>query len=234
MDDPQIGVVFVSWCVPEHRLRDHFEWNDSIYRSAGACVFAVTDREYNLPDYAQCVIFPETRLPLHKGQRRFSLTRTKNAGLRAAIAAGCDPIICSDVDICFEPDAWGDALAVTDLTAAVPVYRMSHSAERSKRADAYDLAELATGTVTMTAANWRKIHYCERQWGYGCDDGYIVEKITDAKIDIIRLGCVYHMAHIDGTPQEEFNEKAPRVDHWNRDSGLNPENFRRNARFQRR
>ena len=177
MGKRKIGVVFVSYCVPEHRLFDHFVWNSSIYREDDVRVFAVTDKEYALPDYAECVIFPEERLPMRQGQRRFSLTRTKNAGLRAAITAGYEVVICSDVDISFEPEAWDAALNVTAKTAAVPIYRMSESAVWTRRADAYLTAKLATGTVTMTAENWQRANFCEQQYGYGCDDGLILERI---------------------------------------------------------
>jgi len=224
-----LGVVFVSWQIPEHRLRDHFAWNERLYRPGGVRVFAVTDREYEVPDYARCVIFPKTRLPIFGGRYRFALTRTKNAGIRAAIAAGCSPIICSDVDIAFEPAAWMAALATTDRTAAVPLYRMSLSSQWAERENSYEEAPLAEGTITMTAHNWERIQYCERQWGYGGDDGTIIDRIAhaDPPIRITRVGHVYHMAHVDGACQKEF---CGRTDHWNRDNGLNPENFRRNAR----
>ena len=231
--EPRVGVVFASWQVPEHRLADHFCWNWLLYRKSGAMVFAVTDREYYVPDYAECVILPEGALPVIRAIRRFSLTRAKNAGLQAAIAAGCDPIICTDVDMVLEPEAWKAAIEVTEGTAAVPIYRMSHSDQWDMREHAYDIAVKATGTVTMTAANWQRIHFCDEQWGYGCDDGLIVERIHAATphIDVERIGHVYHMAHDPGSPQVEFDKKNPRTDHWNRASGLNPENFARNGRL---
>lgn len=229
----QVGVVFVSYRVPEYRLQNHFRWNALFYDQPGVCVFVVTDREYELPDYAECVIFPESRLPIHKGQRIFALTRTKNAGVRAAIEAGCDPIICSDLDICFEREAWRAAVAVTDENAAVPLYRMSESAHYDTRAEAFVEAPLAEGTVTMSAANWKRCHFNERQKGYGGDDGTLIRTIADADppIHIERGGYVYHMAHRHGANQTEFEGRA---DHWNRDNGFNPENFKRNARFGQR
>ncbi len=228
--ESQPAVVFVSWRVPERRLQDHFAWNDAIYRRDNVRVFPVTDQPYDVPEYAECVIFPEDKLPLHQGQRRFALTRTKNAGIRAAIAAGCDPIVCSDVDISFELEAWQAAMAVTDQTAAVPIYRMSTSSIYFDRETEYETAILAEGTITMTAANWGRVQYCEAQWGYGGDDGTIVSGISKARplIRVTRAGHVYHMAHVDGSCQKEFQG---RTDHWNRTNGLNPDNFRHNARY---
>lgn len=233
----KIGVVLVSWKIPEQRLQAHFSWNALLYGETGATVFVVTDREYDLPRCAKCVVFPEDRLQRHRGKRMFSLTRTKNAGIKAAIQAGCDPIICTDVDVAFEPDAWERGLAVSTAdvpTAFLPVCRMSWSSDWGKRRDKYVLAEGATGIIVMTAADWGRVSFCEEQWGYGGDDGVVLQRIVDAGIHIDRAGVTYHMAHIDGTPQKEFNAANPRTDHWNRENGLNPDNMAMNNQVGRR
>lgn len=230
----KIGVVLVSWQIPEQRLQAHFRWNALLYGETGATVFVVTDREYDLPRYAKCVVFPEDRLPRHRSKRVFSLTRTKNAGIKAAIQAGCDPIICTDVDVAFEPDAWERGLAVSTAdvpTAFNPVCRMSWSSNWDKRLNKYTTAEGATGIIVMTAADWGRVSFCEKQWGYGGDDGAVVKRILAVGIRIDRGGLVYHMAHKNGTPQKEFDATNPRTDHWNRGNGLNPENFGHNNRF---
>ena len=226
-----IGIVFPSWRIPEHRLRDHFSLNAKWYNSTDVRVFAVTDREYEIPEYAECVIFPEDRLPVKRGKRRFSTTRCRNAGIQAARQAGCDRILCTEVDIAFEQEAWDAACSVSDQ-AAVPYCRMSLSSKWDNREASWVCAPKATGTVTMTAANWGTVRYSEKQWGYGCDDGLILTRIVAQRIRVNRAGYIYHMAHIDGTPQTEFNKENPRTDHWNRKSGFNPDNFRRNGRIK--
>lgn len=227
-----IGVVFPSWRIPEHRLQDHFAWNASFYLASGAKVFVVTDREHEVPGYAQCVIFSEEKLPVIAGRRRFATTRCRNVGIRAAIAAGCDPIICTEVDIAFQREAWKAMVAVTfqlEPTACVPYCRMSLSSEWERREDKWLCAPEATGTVTMAAENWGYVSYSEEQWGYGCDDGLMVTRIEARGIKVVRTGYIYHMAHVDGAEQKEFHG---RCDHWNRASGFNPENFNHNLQFR--
>ncbi len=224
---PSIAVVFPSYRIPEHRLRDHFEWNSQLYIGSGAKVFVVSDREYDVPDYATCVIFPEEKLPIRKKRQVFATTRLRNMGIRTAIESGCDVVICTDVDICFESEAWESLLAVADGVASIPYCRMSYADNMVRRKDKWIPADLATGTVSMTAANWGKVQYCEDQVAYGCDDGRLQMGIEEAGICEDRTGHIYHIAHVDGVEQKEFRG---RCDHWNRENGFNPENFRGNCR----
>jgi len=227
-----IAVVFGCYRLPEERLQAHLEWNASFYSGSGARLFVVTDREYPLPPFAECVVFPEENLPLVGGVRRFATTRCRNAGIRAAIAAGCGLITCTDVDISFEPEAWEAALAVGPCgvpTAAVPYCRMSESSEWARRERSWIDAEFATGTVTMTADQWRVIQYDESQHGYGYDDSRMLHRIAAQGVSVLRTGYVYHVAHVDGANQKEHHG---RNDHWNRANGFNPQNFRHNRRRQ--
>lgn len=232
-DSTRFGIVFPSWRIPETRLQDHFVWNARYYNSAPCRVFVVADREYDLPDYAECVIFPEDKLPILNGIRRFATTRCRNAGIQAAIAAGCDPIMCTEVDIAFEPKAWDLAsFGVpnwTSRTALVPHCRMSYSSDWHHREDHWIAAPLATGTVTMKAKHWGEVSYCEQQWGYGCDDGLFLKRLAKRDMKVRRTGYIYHIAHVDGAEQREFHGRG---DHWNRASGFNPSNFRHNGTFE--
>jgi len=222
-----IGVAFPSYRIPEHRLRNHFAWNALLYRADSVHVFAVTDREYAVPEYAECVIFPERCLPMHDGRRRYSTTRCRNAGIRAAIDAGCEVIVCTDVDICFELEAWESLLAVRHGIAAVPYCRMAASSDPAKRESKWIFDEWATGTVAMVAEHWRKIQYSRNQWGYGDDDGAILDLMQKRGVQLTRDGHIYHIAHTDGANQLNFGGRS---DYWNRDNGFNPDNFSRNRR----
>jgi hypothetical protein len=226
-----IGVVFPSYRIPEHRLRDHFAWNERFYRE-GVRVFAVTDKQYDVPPYAKCVVFPEEQLPLIDGMRVFATTRCRNAGIRTAIGANCDPIIVTDVDISFEPVAWRAMLTVTESkmpTAQIPYCRMSETNDWYSRHNLPSVfAPKATGTISMRSVDWGRVSYCEEQWAYGCDDGLIMTRIANAGIRIQRAGEIYHMAHVDGSCQKEFDG---RDDHWNRANGFNPDNFQHNLKF---
>ncbi|MFZ2253213.1 MAG: hypothetical protein WAW13_03520, partial [Minisyncoccia bacterium] len=88
-------------------------------------------------------------------------------------------------------------------------------------------AELATGTVTMSAREWGRIQYDERQTEYGYDDSKMLQQIAAAGVSVLRKGIIYHMAHVDGANQREHQG---RDDHWNRASGFNRPNFRQNRR----
>jgi len=227
-----IGVAFPSYRIPEHRLRDHFAWNERFYRDC-VRVFAVTDREYDVPSFATCVLFPEERLPVIDGIPRFATTRCRNAGIRAAMDANCNPIIVTDVDIAFEAMAWNAMKNViwNDFhVAEIPFCRMSTTSNWSNRHSAnFVFAKKATGTISMRAIDWGKVSYCEEQWAYGCDDGLIMTRIEAAEIEIRRNGYIFHMAHTDGANQVEFEGRS---DHWNRDNGFNPENFQYNLGFK--
>jgi len=227
---PRIAVVFVSYLkVPESRLREHFEWNDEIYRAYGdqLRVYVVSDVERLVPEYAETVMFPLERLPIVDGQRRFSLTMTKNAGIAKAIEDGASVVVSTDVDITFD---WDSFAMVTHIgrvpsvsAAVVPVYRMAPSfAERH----AGRLDHGCTGTVAMTASNWQRIKYDERCVGYGMDDGILVRDIRRAGVNVIRDCEVAHIAHVPGDVARMPGEGADTC--WGRADGFNPENAREN------
>jgi hypothetical protein len=224
---PTPAVVFVSYGpVPEERLRDHFRWNDAVYRAHGVRVYVVSDvpRPW-LPDYAEALVYPR-RMPI------FNLAKTKNYGIRTAIERdGCSTVIATDVDIAFPSDVFADLVAVGVRSAAVPIYRMASSYE-TRDVEWVD-APKATGTVAMDALDWWRVHYHEGCEGYGCDDGILLAGIHADGIAVVRDGHVDHIAHVAGTPQREFDRATPRTDHWGRASGFNPENFRRNRRFHK-
>lgn len=227
---PRIAVVFVSYRLPESRLREHFEWNHEIYKGYGdrLRVYVVSDVEHSLPDYAETVVFPGERLPHIGGQRRFSLCKTKNAGIAKAIEDGTNDIVCTDVDIAFAFDRRGGLglWGLDDQRAHIPVYRMaeSYAARESGQLD-----HGCTGTVTMTAANWRRIRYDERCVGYGADDGILLRDIQRAGLEVIRDCEVAHIAHVAGDGQRTPGSGSSTC--WNRADGFNFDNFQANRRL---
>lgn len=221
----RLAVTFTHYRLPASRLADHFRWNDAHYRASGTRVFVVTDREYPVPEYATCLVYPDP-MPV------FSLAKTSNYGIRYALDAGYGVIVKTDVDLCYTSDSWRALREVDDGSAVVPVYLMA--ASYAAREIDFVPAPLATGTVSMTAAGWRRARYDERCEGYGSDDAIVVEAIRRQGIDIDRAECarIYHIAHEENTPQKEFDRKNPRVDHWGRADGFNPENFAHNRKFK--
>jgi hypothetical protein len=221
---PVPAAVFVAYRLPEQRLRDHFRWNDAEYRAKGIRVYVVVDRVYDgLPDYVRQLVY-EDEMPV------FSLAKTKNRGIRHAIEAGHSPIIATDSDILFPADALEQAIRTPAGTADVPHYWMADD----ESCASYVPAPKATGTVTMTADDWRRIHYHEGCEGYGSDDGILLHAIVKHKLRVDRGKHVWHIAHVAGTPQKEFDQAKPRVDHWGRGDGFNPENFAGNRKFYAR
>lgn len=218
----KLAVVFVHYNLPEHRLKDHFKWNNNIYRESGAKVFVVSDKKYDVPDYARCIVYPEE-------MKVFNLAKTSNYGIRAAIESGYQTIIKTDADMVFPHDTFENCMKVNNKHAVVPIYYMASNYENRNKD--YVEAPRATGTIAMTAEGWKQAHFHEGCEGYGSDDAILLKAIVKAKIQKIRDSIIYHIAHIEGTPQKEFDSGNPRIDHWNRDSGFNPENFAHNGKL---
>ena len=221
----RVAVTFTHYRVPEKRLHEHFRWNDKVYRAANARVFVVTDREYaDLPDYASCIVYPDN-LDV------FNLSATSNFGIRYAAESGFHTIIKTDCDMVIPPELWPQLAGVQEGSAIVPHYLMASSYDG--RETDYVAAPKATGTIAMVAQDWRQAHYHEECVGYGSDDAIMLNAIKRQGINIDRVEGkpIYHIAHQEGTPQKEFCKKTPRVDHWGRDNGFNPENFGHNRKF---
>lgn len=229
---PRMAIVFVSYRIPTARLHDHFRWNGRIYEAYGdqLRVYVVSDVEHELADYAETVVFPESALPVMGGQVRFSLCKTKNAGIAKAIQDGTNVIVSTDVDVAFD---WG-SLALTsaigrvpaDSAAVVPVYRMAPSYEERT---AGRLDHGCTGTVGMTANNWRRIKYDERCIGYGADDGILLRDIELAGLKVIRDCEVAHIAHVQGDGSRTPGSGSDTC--WGRADGFNFDNFHRNRQL---
>lgn len=242
---PQPALVFVHYRLPEQRLIDHFEWNADLYRAADARVFVVCDPETAALSVPPCLQPPASSLkpvllPYPGPMPIFSLAKTKNFGIRAAIDAGHDPIIATDADIAFPPDAMAELLQVEEGQAVAPVYQMVHTYQTRHRMTGRIQADLAIGTISMRASGWLAVHgYNELMEGYGCDDGEIWARMGNAKIERFRgLGC-YHIAHVAGSVQQEAHTAGDkshgvREDHWNRENGFNPRRFRENRKAARR
>jgi len=217
-------VIAVAYRMPVKRVRDFLKWNHEVFTASGAEVVIVVERPYSKLGNVRQVVFKEPMTV-------FSLCKTKNAGIQAALDAGAaGAVIASDIDIVYPPGAWSAMVNVAPGRAVVPLYLMASG--YSVREDDYVTAPLATGTVAMHAQTWRDkgIRYNEQCKGYGSDDAILLRDIRNAGLPVNRCDGypVYHIAHTEGTPQKEF---AGRSDHWNRDSGFNPENFAENNRI---
>ena len=216
-----IAVTFTHYNIPAKRLQDHFAWNDAVYRKHNARVYVVTDKQYDVPPYAECLVYP-SKMPV------FNLSKTSNYGVKTAINNGYDIIIKTDTDIVFSPEVFNACIQVRDKEAVIPYYKMSDNyAERNEK---FVMAPYATGTISMTADGWEINHFNELCEGYGCDDGILKRRIEKSGYGIKRYKQfdLWHIAHEAGTVQKEFHG---RTDHWNRDSGFNPENFKRNGQL---
>jgi hypothetical protein len=224
-----IAVVFVSYLeVPEERLRDHFRWNQESYEQFGnrLRIYVVSDIDHDLPSYAESVIYPMDRLPMIAGRRRFSLTITKNFGITEAMKNGAETVICTDVDIAFDPQTLQLMFTVTDDWASIPLYRMAPSfVDRAKG----HIDHGCMGTVGLTAANWKRVRYDERCVGYGADDGILMRDIERMGIHIARDHEVTHIAHVLGDGARQPGRGSSTC--WGRDRGFNFDNFTANRKL---
>lgn len=245
LSQPKVGVVFVHYAIPERRLREHFEWNDELYRAAGASVYVVADTTYSstksLP-YVKTVVVPESRLPKRRRKRVFSLALTKNEGIKAALRDGCDVVIVTDTDVAFSDVTLFRMASVTEDEAIVPVYLMARSYGDRAESDQPDVG--MTGTIAMTSRNWRQIRFNETCVGYGAEDGKVHEAIRQRGIVVVRdeplwrqgewhrkPHYVWHIAH---DPSKHLMRQPGHgsADCWNRDIGFNPDNFVANRRLR--
>lgn len=220
------AVVFVHYRLPKQRLKEHFQWNKAIYTRYRTKVFVVSDKPYTVPDYAECVVFPPRKLPTLAGEPRFSIAATKNFGIRHAIMEGYQKVICTDVDIAFDPLSFHSMTRVNANYAFAPICWMVDSYEKRENSGRHDTPMI--NTIAMDSTCWLQCPYDERCIGYGSDDGIIIQDIRLAGINLDRSGVVYHIAHEPGTNQVNF---AGRSDFWNRDNGFNFNNLQANKQL---
>lgn len=211
-----VALVFTHYKIPESRLEEHFKWNHQLYLELGIKVYIVTDKEYNVPAYAECLVYPD-EMPI------FNLSKTSNYGIWKAIRNGHKTIIKSDVDVAFDLRVLQWLCCSDPDEAKVPMYLMAETYEERKFR--HVPAPLATGTISMSFGLWNTIRYDEQCEGYGCEDGLILIDLKNIGVEFDRSLPVYHIAHIEGTNQREFNG---RCDHWNRDNGFNPNRIETN------
>lgn len=211
-----IYVVFVHYRLPEQRLRDHFRWNDEIYRTFQVRVIVVSDIEREVPDYATCAAYREP-MPV------FSLAKTKNFGLSEALrtASDSDIIAMTDADIAWEDGVFFDMHECIHENAIIPLYFMAQ--DYDARHDSFPDPGCG-GTVAMQAAHWRRTRYDERYVGYGGEDGRMRKDIVSMGLRERRDCRVYHIAH-DPTADQHNVPGHGRTDAWNRDTGFNPDMF---------
>ena len=218
----RLAVVFVSYLeVPEERLQDHFRWNRESYEQFEnrLRVYVVSDIDHDLPSYAESVIYPMDRLPMIAGRRRFSLTMTKNFGIRKAIADGVNVVVCTDVDILFPAGCLEWLAAVDEHTARFPVYHMMDYADHNHM---LKIDSGCTGTTSMTAANWGRVQYDETYSEYGGDDGALLADVRSAGLVIDRERRIDHIGHMPGDGDRIPGHGAETC--WGRASGFNRDN----------
>jgi hypothetical protein len=227
----RLAVVFVHYKMPPARLRDHFLWNEAIYRHPGLTVYVVADRDLageGLPSYARTVVFDEQDLPQVDGGRRFSLARTKNAGIAAALADGCELILVADSDNVFPRETWTWMLKTPVGEARMPVYLMRTWPDRTSPQDHLDPG--CTGTLAMRAEHWARIRFDGATWGYGAEDGILLLDLQKSKIKILRNHHVFHMAHTPGHNPRRLPGNG-NAQCWGRDTGFNPDNVDANRKI---
>jgi len=205
------AVVLTSYKVPTHRLYEHFEWNDAIYRCYGVKVYVVCDKKYKLPPYAEAVVYDEE-------MEVFNLSKTSNFGIMHARKQGHDVIVKTDVDVCFPPETFERLRCVQPRECMDCLYLMS--ANYPERRWKYEPQPGARGTLTMTAYNWAKVRYNEDCKGYGWEDGIMIHDIEKAGIQLNRNFFIWHIAHVPDTCQTNGEGRG---DYWNRESGFNPD-----------
>ena len=151
-------------------------------RHAGQQVFAVGD----LPECEVVYMLKENEL--------FSITRAANAGIRAAIKAGHDPVIKTDIDCVLPPvEAWAGA-ASGGRGAAFRYWEIKTATDTS----AAKMCSRRCGTIVMTASDWQRAgYYNEDMDGYGFDDGDMIDRARKAgiRIDLLRSPRVFHVSH---------------------------------------
>jgi len=223
----KVAVVLCHYEIPDWRLREHFEWNDRLYRQADVRVYVVTDKPYDMPDYAEYIVYPKEDLPTIDGKPAFWITGLKNVGVKQAIAAGGELIICSDTDIAYTPKAWERMITIGPDEAIIPIYHKAKYFERRhKEAHADPGCE---GVIAMWAEHWATCPWEEKCVGYGADDRVQHDRIEEnLKIRVSRDVVVYH---IDHHPQDGIDHGPSLL--WNAD-GLNPANFQNNRQYVRK
>ena len=223
------AVVVVAYNIPAERLRQHIRLNGDVYVRAGAQLYVVAEPSSQRIEPAIHVVFDEGRLPVASGKPVFSLSATKNAGIAAALCDRRSPIIATDIDVEVTADTMRRVAELDGQTALVPVYRMRTWHDRTDPQDHFDYG--CTGTIAMTAANWARLQYDERLYGYGGEDGELCNRISRSRVRIDRGTTVLHHAHTPGVNPRRV-PGAGNDQCWNR--GFNPDRFRENAEVMRR
>ena len=209
------AIIVTSMRIPTQRVSDYLRWNAEQIRDAGAVLFVVCDQEtatigsdISPDDLAiRWLVYPEIL-------KLFSITRTGNYGIRRAVEEGYEPIMKSDIDVCFLGDL-PELLRVDNCRASVPKY--GDCASYDARLEPRRVMPDGQGTVCLTAYNWRKVQgYDERFEGWGGDDNELCKRLQELGIAIDGSRSVAHIEH-----------PTPGGVDWHSD-GFNRKNWARN------
>lgn len=179
-----IAIVATSYKLgselPLRFLRDH----------AGNRVHLVTDEIIFCLDGHSIVRAPEMQV--------FSITKCSNLGIDAAIKAGADIIVKTDIDCILDNDFIKFVSAnISDGTGAIFRYWGVTDASMESRLTAKLLPRIC-GTCAMTSHDWRLTGgYCDAMQGYGYDDWDICMRARTAgvKMEQLTYQKVYHIDH---------------------------------------
>lgn len=224
------AIVLTHYMLPERRLHEHFVWNRDVYRREGVRVLVVSDRDHELPGYAQVLVIG----PLFNSENHFSLAWCSNMAIRAAIELGATTVCKTDPDILFPSRTLATMLEGTRPGVGYsPLYMMAESEDQAILApESCRPWNNSRGTVCLAASDWDALAgYDERMRGYGSEDGDLTTRAAQRSITIARGTLpVYHIDH-DGT-QGRVSPRA-RANNWNSKT-LNPRSHTRNAPLRNR
>ena len=198
------AVVLVHYRIPQIRLDEHFRANKEQYVKNNVTVFVVSDSAVlSAPDYARILVYP-------RELKTFSLAKTANYGVRAAIEAGHQIVIKSDSDVALGDVGW--LLSCGPKEARAPKY-ISVPAWESVGGDGRVMPD-GEGTISMRYLGWLAVQgYNEILDGWGFDDNEICQKLSNIGWQVNHDGRVWHVDHPGGAK-------------WNR--AFNPDRGREN------
>lgn len=195
-----VSVVVPAFRIPDERRNNFFDWNREQFLKQGVKVILVSDQKYDVPDFAECLVYPE-KLDV------FHLSAVCNYGIRHA---GEGLVIKTDIDCIFTREMFEhDLIIVQPGDLLFWYYWLARDAESLDSASVWPQGR---GTVAMGRDDWERVcGYNENMIGYGIEDGDLCRRTTAAGIKHYRgQAKLYHVQHgINGDRgfwnRDEFN-----------------------------